>query len=98
MTLLTASFPATEGGETPARDDMLQPTQLLHTECEEEREALFLLRWKVISDYIDRGLHKLVRIYSKSQLAESLSFKVWQPQSSVALRMMSLLNMMRFLW
>ena len=59
---------------TPGSDDMLQPNPLLHTECEKEREALFLLRWKVITDYIDRGLHKLVRIYSKSQLTESLSF------------------------
>ena len=83
---------------TPASDDMLQPNPLLHTECEKEREALFLLRWKVITDYIDRGLHKLVRIYSKSQLASPLSFKVWHPHSSVTLRMISLLNMMRFLW
>ena len=98
VTLLTASFSATEGGVTPASDDMLQPNPLLHTECEKEREALFLLRWKVITDYIDRGLHKLVRIYSKSQLASSLSFKVWHPHSSVTLRMISLLNMMRFLW
>ena len=85
-------------GVTPASDDMLQPNPLLHTECEKEREALFLLRWKVITDYIDRGLHKLVRIYSESQLASSLSFKVWHPHSSVTLRMISLLNMMRFLW
>ena len=98
VTLLTVSFSATEGGVTPARDDMLQTNPLLHTECEKEREALFLLRWKVITDYIDRGLHKLVRIYSKSQLVSSLSFKVCQPQSSVKMRMMSLLNMMRFLW
>ena len=49
---------------------MLQPDQLLRTVCEEEREALFLLRWKVITDYIDRGLHKLVRSYAKVQLAE----------------------------
>ncbi len=31
---------------------------------------VIVLRLKVITDYTDRGLHKLVRIYAKVQLAE----------------------------
>ena len=31
---------------------------------------VLVLRLKVITDYTDRGLHKLVRIYAKVQLVE----------------------------
>jgi hypothetical protein len=31
---------------------------------------VLVLRLKVITDYTDRGLHKLVRIYAKVQLTE----------------------------
>jgi hypothetical protein len=36
---------------------------------------------KVITDYTDRGLHKLVRIYAKAQLAETHPFKVSKPHA-----------------
>jgi hypothetical protein len=46
-----------------------------------ERSIDLVLRWKVISEYTDRGLHKLVRIYAKAQFAETLSFRVSKPHA-----------------
>ncbi len=56
---------------TPCSKTRNKFCSVMYPECEEEERSIVLvLRWKVISDYTDRGLHKLVRIYAKVQLGD----------------------------